>query len=84
MSDYEHNKNDEDTARDMLDLFLFHNVFNAYIPGRGEDYWQITFEGDNYVVRHWDTGTLYHFRVTIEPHEWDSAQARADQEWDDD
>lgn len=82
MSEYDHNKNDEDTARDMLDNFLFENIINNFIRGKGGNYWEITFEGDNYVVRHWETGTDYHFRVVIEPHEWDSAQAIADQEWD--
>lgn len=82
MSEYDHNKNDQQTALDMLDTFLFHNVFNAYLPGNADKYWQITFEGDNYVVRHWETKTDYHFRVTIEPYEWDSSQAISDQEWD--
>lgn len=82
MSDYDHSVNDEQHAYDMLDNFLFSNVHNHFIRGKGERYWEITYEGDNYVVRHWDTGTDYHFRVVIEPHEWDSTQARADQEWD--
>jgi len=68
----------ETNARDVLDYALFHNVYN--MPERKG--FEITFEGDNYVV--WDqyNDQLYHFRVVIEEHEWDSTQARADQEWD--
>lgn len=79
---YDHNRNDMGTAYDMLDNFLFENIINHFIRGTGGRYWDITFEGNNYVVRHLETKTDYHFRVSIEPHEWDSAQAIADQEWD--
>jgi hypothetical protein len=68
----------QEEALGWLDYALFHNVFNMPESRRFE----VTFEGDNYVV--WDTeeDELHHFRVTIEPFEWDSTQARADQEWD--
>ena len=69
-------------AADMLDYILFGNLHNQ--TDRAEPDWQVTYEGDNFVMRHWDTGELFHFRLTIEPHEWDSTQALKDQEWDDD
>jgi hypothetical protein len=72
--------NTQEVALQVLDLFLFEDIYNN--NNFNEREWQITWEGDNFVVRHWDTGTDYHFRVTIEPYEWDSTQARADQEWD--
>jgi hypothetical protein len=65
-------------ARDILDYMLFHNVYN--MPER--DPWEVTFEGDNYVMWNMDTDELFHFRVTIEEHEWDSTEARESQEWD--
>jgi len=66
----------------VLDYYIFHNIHNAYLPGNMADRYEVTYEGDNYVI--WDTETdeLHHFRVVIEPHEWDSTQAREDQEWD--
>lgn len=71
-----------DEAAGVLDYVLFGDVHNR--TDCAEPDFQVTYEGDNYVMRHFDTGELFHFRVTIEPHEWDSEQARRDQEWWDD
>ena len=65
-------------ARGILDYMLFHNVFN--MPERRG--WEVTFEGDNYVMWNADTNELFHFVVEIRAEEWDSEQARRDQEWD--
>lgn len=65
-------------ARDILDYMLFHNVFN--MPERAG--WEVTFEGDNYVMWNTKTNELHHFVVEIRPEVWDSAKARADQEWE--
>jgi len=65
-------------ARNILDYMLFHNVYN--MPER--DPWEVTFEGDNYVMWNTDTDELFHFVVEIRAEEWDSTQARKDQEWD--
>lgn len=67
-------------ARQVLDLFLFEDIVNN--ANHAEDEWDITYEGDNYVLRDRETGHLFHFRVDIVEHEWDSTKARADQEWD--
>ena len=65
-------------ARDTLDYMLFHNVFN--MPER--EPWEVTFEGDKYVMWNTDTDELFHFVVEIKAEEWDSTQVRKDQEWD--
>lgn len=62
-----------------LDHALFGNVFNMRYD---ESKWEITFEGENYVVWDLEENELHHFRVAIEPFEWDSTEARRDQEWD--
>lgn len=69
-------------AAETLDYVLFGEVHNR--TEYAEPDFRVTYEGDNFVMQHYDTGELFHFRVTIEPHEWDSTQARKDQEWDDD
>lgn len=69
---------DVEDARQTLDYALFHNVFN--MPDFAD--YEITFEGDQYVLWNTKTNELYHFVVEIREEEWDSAQARADQEWD--
>lgn len=69
----------EQEALSQLDYALFRNVYNMLYD---EDRYQITFEGDNYVVWDMDENELYHFVVEIRPEAWDSTQARADQEWD--
>lgn len=64
-------------AYNALDCFLFEDIINNREPNG----WRITYEGDNYVLMNEDTEELFHFRVTIEPHDWDSSKAVADQEW---
>lgn len=66
-------------ALNTLDCALFDNVHNMHYNERK---YQITFEGDNYVVWDLETNELHHFVVEIRAEEWDSAQAIADQEWD--
>ncbi len=67
--------------KEVLDYFIFSNIHNHYLPGSLEGDWDVTYEGDNFVVRNRETGKLSHFRVSIKKHEWDSEQARIDQEW---
>ena len=66
-------------AAQVLDLFLFEDIFNN--NNHSEDEWGISYEGDNYVLLHYETGKLFHYRVTIEEHKWDSTKAIKDQEW---
>lgn len=66
-------------ARAVLDEALFGNVFNMRYD---EDNYQITFEGNNYVVWDIEENELYHFVVEIREEVWDSAEAVADQEWE--
>lgn len=66
-------------AQSVLDLFLFEDIDNN--NNFHEDDWSITWEGDNFVLLHHDTGKLFSFCVRIEPHEWDYSQAVKDQEW---
>lgn len=62
----------------VLDEALFGNVQNMQYP----DNILITFEGDYFVVGDWDkVEELHHFKVSIEPCEWDSKQVLIDQEW---
>jgi hypothetical protein len=64
-------------AYNALDLFLFEDVVNNQEPFG----WRIAYQGDNYVLMNEETEELFHFKVTIEPHEWDSSQVVEEQEW---
>lgn len=64
-------------AHTALDLFLFEDIINNREPVG----WRIAYEGNNYVLMNEETEELFHFRAKIEPYEWDSSQAIADQEW---
>jgi hypothetical protein len=66
-------------AKQALDYALFRDVFNMRYD---ENRWQITFEGDNYVVRDLENNKLYGFKVSIKPSVWEWTQAIEDQEWD--
>ena len=65
-------------ARSWLDYALFHNVEN--MPDSPK--FEVTFEGDNYVLWNTETDELFHFVVEIREQVWDSEKAREDQEWD--
>lgn len=69
-------------AVDILDDFLFGNVFNNH--NRHEDDWAITFVGDDYVLRHYETGRVFNLSVSIGPgtlSKEEIIQAGVDQEW---
>lgn len=70
--------NEVEEARSWLDYALFHNVHN--MPEN--DKYEITFEGDNYVMWNTETDELFHFVVEIKEEVWDSANVRKEQEWD--
>ena len=52
-----------DEAKDVLDSFLFEDINNNRNPD--EDSWSITFMGDEFLLRHWETKQLFNFRVNI-------------------
>ena len=66
-------------AQQTLDYALFSNVYNM---SYNENDYQITFEGDNYVVWDLETNELHHFVVEIREELWDSSEVIAEQEWD--
>jgi hypothetical protein len=67
-------------AKSILNCFLFEEIDNNRVPH--EDRWQITWEGNDFVLWDMHNDKLHHFEVKIKPKAWDSYQAREDQEWD--
>lgn len=53
------------TPEEVLDLYLFEDVYNNI--NHYEDDWQITFIGDNYILREWATDKVHNLKVTIGP-----------------
>jgi hypothetical protein len=53
-------------AAEVLNYFLFEDVYNNRL-GSYEDDYQITFVGDHFAVRHFDSGAIHTFKVVFEP-----------------
>lgn len=69
-------------ALDILDCFLFEEINNNRNPC--EDDWAITWVGNDFLLRHYDTGEVFNFRVEISPGTLtpeEIKQAGDDQEW---
>lgn len=70
------------TPEEVLDLFLFEDVYNN--TNHFEDDWDITFVGNEFLLRKYETGEIFNLRVEISPGtltEEEKSQLAADQEW---
>ncbi|QGH76339.1 hypothetical protein SEA_DAUBENSKI_29 [Streptomyces phage Daubenski] len=52
-------------AQEILDLFLFEDIYNN--RNHHEDTHQITFVGNHFAVREYDTGVIHTFKVEFTP-----------------